>query len=269
MGAQSGWFPDPGGQPGMYRRWTGSAWTDQISSEPGGPGRGPGGRVRILVIVGSLLVLVLIAGWALLRPTDAGPSPAPPTVAPTASAWDERLPTPTGPPCPSYNIAVVNGRLYGGRLSVQVIDDPRWGPSPVRPVPWAACATSLQRPIAGSWVSEVVLTGILPDAHKNSLHEQAEAIGRDAAKRFYESDKGRFTIRDSRAVTVDGLSAWELRCEVQITYSPDISGDSVDVVVVQHDDGSRSALLTFATIGDAETQRQVDASRNSVRVEGR
>jgi hypothetical protein len=41
------------------------------------------------------------------------------------------------------------------------------------------------------------------------------------------------------------------------------------VLVVQHTDDSRSALLTFATIGDTETQRQVDGSRAGVRVEKR
>ena len=40
----------------------------------------------------------------------------------------------------------------------------------------------------------------------------------------------------------------------------------MDIVVVQIGE-VRCALLTFATIGDAETQRQVDASRASLRVE--
>jgi hypothetical protein len=31
--AQPGWFPDPGGQPGMYRYWDGTAWTQQRSAK--------------------------------------------------------------------------------------------------------------------------------------------------------------------------------------------------------------------------------------------
>ena len=32
-----GWFPDPGGVPNLYRYWDGQAWTDQFTSQPGGP----------------------------------------------------------------------------------------------------------------------------------------------------------------------------------------------------------------------------------------
>ncbi|MGB4916528.1 MAG: DUF2510 domain-containing protein, partial [Propionicimonas sp.] len=47
-----GWYPDPGGQPGMYRFWTGTAWTATITANPaatppptsGGPVGRPGGQ---------------------------------------------------------------------------------------------------------------------------------------------------------------------------------------------------------------------------------
>ena len=76
-------------------------------------------------------------------------------------------------------------------------------------------------------------------------------------------------MKSSKAITLDGLSAWELRYEVRVDYLGSIPGDNVDVVVVQHTDGSRSVLMTFATIGDTETQRQVDGARGAVRVEKR
>ena len=34
MASQAGWYPDPGGQPGMYRYWTGTAWTEAITPYP-------------------------------------------------------------------------------------------------------------------------------------------------------------------------------------------------------------------------------------------
>lgn len=42
-----GWYPDPGGQPGAYRYWDGTGWTNQLTSDPGGaapvpPSGGPG-----------------------------------------------------------------------------------------------------------------------------------------------------------------------------------------------------------------------------------
>ncbi len=36
-----GWYPDPGGQPGAYRYWDGSGWTNQLTSQPAGPPAGP------------------------------------------------------------------------------------------------------------------------------------------------------------------------------------------------------------------------------------
>ena len=55
---------------------------------------------------------------------------------------------------------------------------------------------------------------------------------------------------------------------MRISYLDNIPGDNVEVLVVQHTDGSRSGLLTFATIGDTETQRQVDGSRATRKAAG-
>ncbi|MFT3971774.1 MAG: DUF2510 domain-containing protein [Micropruina sp.] len=300
--AQTGWYPDPGGQQGMFRYWDGSAWTKQLSANPGGAPSGPGGRnpATIWAIVAGVVVLALIATFtlpSLLGSLLGGPSPSisrPP--APTISAWDEndsptpsprptpsRTPTPTPSPtptptpsppetslpCPRYDTAVVKGRLFGGGLSVPVIRDSRWTVNAVRTIPWAICATGLQRQITGTWVSEVILAGIQPRSMVGSLQQQADAIAADSVDRFYNRGRGKLVMKSSKAIKLDGLNAWELRYEVQIDYLGPIRGDNVNVVVVQHTDGSRSALLTFATIGDTETQRQVDASRNAVKVEKR
>ena len=53
--AQPGWFPDPGGQAGMFRYWDGTAWTDQLSADPGGqPPSGKPGRSGLLIAAGQL-----------------------------------------------------------------------------------------------------------------------------------------------------------------------------------------------------------------------
>lgn len=61
MSSSAGWYPDPGGQPGLFRYWTGAAWTAAVTANPtatpppsaplggpqgnpqGGPGYGQGG----------------------------------------------------------------------------------------------------------------------------------------------------------------------------------------------------------------------------------
>jgi Protein of unknown function (DUF2510) len=288
--AQPGWFPDPGGQPGMFRYWDGAAWTQQLSADPplsAPPGRNNRNGLVLGLIVGVVL-LALIAFFVIPRLVGgAGPTAtrSVPTGSPTGSAWDEtsrptptRTPTPTPTsseppetslPCPRYDEAVVKGRLYGGGLSVPVIDDPRWSVNAVRSIPWAICATGLERSIAPTWVSEVILAGIQPRSKTGSLEEQALAISSDSLDRFYKPNETTLKMLSSKATTVDGLDAWELRYEVRVDYLDNIPGDNVNVVVVQHTDGSRSALLTFATIGDTQTQRQVDNCRDTVRVEKR
>jgi len=290
--AQPGWFPDPGGQPGMFRYWDGAAWTQQLSADPPAPtppGRNNRSGMVLAMIAGVVLVAVIAFFVAPRLFGGSGPTPtrSVPTGSPSGSAWDETTrptptptptpsptPTPTGPPetslpCPKYDEAEVNGRLYGGGLSVPVIDDPRWTVNAVRTIPWAICATGLERSITPIWVSEVILAGIQPRSKTGSLEEQALAISSDSVDRFYKPNEGTLRMLSSKATSVDGLDAWELRYEVRIDYLANIPGDNVDVVVVQHSDGSRSALLTFATIGDTETQRQVNNSRDKVRVEKR
>lgn len=36
MASQAGWYPDPGGQPGLFRWWTGSAWSEAVTPNPQG-----------------------------------------------------------------------------------------------------------------------------------------------------------------------------------------------------------------------------------------
>ena len=295
--AQPGWYPDPGGHQGMFRYWDGSAWTGQLSADPStaaDPRPARQNPAAVWAIIALVIVVALLAVFALPQLLRGGPVPTtsgPP--APTASAWDERAPspsptptrtptrtptprpspTPTRPethlPCPRYDTAVVNGRLYGGGLSVPVIRDSRWSVDPVRTIPWAICATGLKRTITPSWVSEVVLGGIQPRSLTGSLDEQAAAIAEDSVSRFYSGGRGKLTMKTSKATTLGGLAAWELRYEVRVDYLGSIPGDNVNVVVVQHSDGSRSFLMTFATIGDTDTQRQVEGSRAAARVEKR
>ena len=32
--SNAGWYPDPGGQPGLFRYWTGTAWTAAVTTNP-------------------------------------------------------------------------------------------------------------------------------------------------------------------------------------------------------------------------------------------
>ncbi len=306
--SQSGWFPDPAGQPGKLRWWDGGQWTDQLTDAPNYPGSGggkaapsgapgpgqtggpPRNRALQWGLIGLvLLILVALAVFFLpnLFRSPGGPTGPVDTSSPTASSWDETshptppptpTPTPTPTPrrtsamaptpCPTDDVPVRDGRLYGGRLSVPIIDDPRWSAQPVRSIPWAVCANGLERVITDDWISEVILAGVQPGSLTPDLESQALAIADDGEDRFYARGTTSIRTLDSKATTIDGLPAWELRLEVRVSeYGPAIPGDVFIIVVVQHPDDVRSALLTFATIGDTQTIRAVDAARAAVRVE--
>jgi hypothetical protein len=283
--------------------WT----THLTATPPGaGPGGPNGGNRRALVIasIAGVLVLVLVAAfsWPRIFPTAPGPSPVTTPAGseapdPTVSAWDETTtptpptptpttptPTPTRPtpstprpspsaepsditglPCPRVEDPVVNGRLYGGKLSTVAI--PAWEPETVRLVDWAACASGVRKQIAPTWVSEVILGGVLPAAMTPDLQSQAEVIAEDASVRFYE-EVDSWKILTSKGTTMLGRPAWRITMEVRISdLGPDIPGDKVEIIVIETSPGSRSALLTFATIGDTKTQSQVNAMRDTVRLE--
>lgn len=261
------------------------------------PGVGPRRDRRRLGLglgAGALaLLLILLAAFVLPRffgglgdaggPVDSS--------SPTISSWDERAtptpptpptppptrPTPTPPPssaskptpCPTDSRPVVNGRLYGGRLSVPVVPDSRWFERGVRELAWAVCANGIEKTIKPDvWISEVLLAGIQPGSMTADLESQAQQIYDDSEEPFYALGvTGRKTLVNE-ALTVDGHPAWHLRVEVRVNnYGPDIPGDVLDLVVVDHGDGVRSALITVATIGDTRTQAQVDACRAALRVE--
>lgn len=286
--AQPGWFPDPGGQPRQFRYWDGSNWTSQLTATPPSAAPGPpsgGGRTGLLIaaIVGVLvLALLAVFAWPLIFPTTPSPQPttSPETSAPnpTVSAWDETTPptppTPTPPtptpeitglPCPKTEVPVVNGRLYGGKLST--VANPAWEPEVVRLVDWAACASGVRKQIAPTWVSEVILGGVLPAAMTPDLKSQAEEIADDASRRFYDQVDD-WDIVTSKATTMLGRPAWRLTMQVRIsTLGADVPGDNVEIIVIETRTGSRSALLTFATIGDAKTKAEVEAMRDTVRLE--
>ena len=56
MSTAPGWYPDPGGQPGLFRWWDGQYWTDAIS-EVLGPGLDS--RIYARVLVGAITETVL------------------------------------------------------------------------------------------------------------------------------------------------------------------------------------------------------------------
>lgn len=112
--ASPGWFPDPGGIPGLFRYWDGSAWTGITTKDPAvplpgrpGPPQQPGtgrprkGRQRFFLI-GLVLLLILVASGVYFAVRTPNRSPLGSQPSSTVSAWDDSKisPSPTASPSP-------------------------------------------------------------------------------------------------------------------------------------------------------------------------
>lgn len=109
--SQTGWYPDPGGEPNRYRFWDGRSWSAQTTHDPRQPAPGLGAppprenRDRrfgaIIAILAIVLIVVMVAVVALgnrQRPTVTN-DPLPPD--PTRSAWNDTSPSPSETPTPT------------------------------------------------------------------------------------------------------------------------------------------------------------------------
>lgn len=162
--SKAGWYPDPGGQQGMFRWWDGTQWTPQLSpnpwaappasdpmqpfTAPAGPGplpmqdgRAPArpaydygqyqadqrsGRGPLLVLgaVGLLLVALIVGSLWLLGGGRLGPL-----------GGERPASNPTADVCPRRSATEMTpaphtgapGRVQGGKLSYPQLDAP-WGP---------------------------------------------------------------------------------------------------------------------------------------------
>lgn len=104
--AVRGWYRDPGGSPGLFRYFDGTAWTSHTTRNPSDPlpgGRSEGGarRNRTPLIIGAAaaLVVIIIAAFIIWNPF----ADDLPTSSSSVSGWDDSSPiaSPTPTPTPS------------------------------------------------------------------------------------------------------------------------------------------------------------------------
>lgn len=162
--SSAGWYPDPGGQPGLFRYWTGSAWTAAVTPNPqetpppaaptagpqgysaqGSSGFSPGGsgypqggagypqggppRKRAIgwwVVGGVALVAVAVLVWFVSQGVGALiPGVTPePTGGGTASA--NICPKVDETSTPTVPTQANDGRVHGGKISYPQLGSP-WG----------------------------------------------------------------------------------------------------------------------------------------------
>lgn len=103
--AVRGWYPDPGGRPGLFRYFDGAAWTPHTTRNPADPlpggrpeGRAPRNWAPLIIGVAAALVLIVIAAFVIWNPFD---DDGVPTSTSTVSGWDDSSPIASPTPTPS------------------------------------------------------------------------------------------------------------------------------------------------------------------------
>lgn len=297
--AEPGWYPDPAGQPGVYRWFDGRDWTEQTtggSSDgqgtggggaggdgPGGNGSG-GGRGPGRIILGGIVVVLLgaLVVWLVLRQgnsSDQGEArPDNNTSTPTVSPWNEKSSSPKAGSsvvkCPqgttSQAAPTADGRLHSGPISVAEIDG--WGDDDLI-MPWVRQINSQSDVVytasPTSWMS-VSGVGQLATADGFSAPKDAARMMTQcfASSQYYSGYTGSKVV-SQQEFERNGHAGWWIRSEIYVSMSglPQVKGDVVDVVVM--DTGNSDFLGVYfnsATIGDSSRQKLVDAARNSIQV---
>ncbi|MFT4218281.1 MAG: DUF2510 domain-containing protein [Micropruina sp.] len=292
--SQAGWYPDPGGQPGMYRYWTGSSWSASITNNPmqappqggfgapprptgGQPGWNPNPQPRRSqngwwVAVAVIVVVLAVVGYLAIRNLGGILGTTPTTGSnPTQNVCPKQV-TETVTPAPAPN----DGRVHGGALSYPMLGDPWSVPAPETRVPFgrdvltqAVMVEPNYKGTKDSWVASVLVGELVAGDGFFSPQQGSEIVVKCIMGIFYDDAE---VVRDDRvnkATTVDGKDAWLV--ETHLTFDiPKLKtkGELAMIMIVATSEASSS--IFYASIPDTTADLVPDARRamSELRVSG-
>lgn len=270
MTAQSGWYPDPGGEPNRLRHWDGQRWSRETApaTQPPPPApKGPVSRsteqrrwpITMLALVVLLASVAVFLAWQRSGSSTAGPDTN--SAAPTISAWDEKSrPTDAGGrpiACPQLEGRSPGqpegNRYHGGGISYAAVSG--WQNSDGWGVDWASDRAGQMDLVGNNWLAMVSVGAIPREFFPNPKVAARQMMDCEATSFYYHEISGRRDLT-SQAVTVDGHKGWELRGQIEVQRDDGILGDQLIILVLDIGDPDHlSFFLSEAPIGD---QRRID-----------
>lgn len=296
MSSSAGWYPDPSGQPGMYRYWTGTAWTSAVTPNPQGTpppfdpsapaagspqGNSQGGQQAYqptgtqptrrrasagLWVAGAAAVLAVVVAVVLIVQSMGGTIPGVPDVGggqPTSTVSPNICP-PASSSSAEPTVDPNSGWITGGKLSYPAMGSP-WVTSWDDRVPWGSLAmiqeVTDQENYDGqghSWVASVLVSDLFVGDGFASTKVASETVLRCVLGKYYADNVVTQTPVSSQQHNVDGHPGWLI--ETQLSFDIpglDAKGERVLLLVVQTGDDDYG--LFYASIPDTKQELLPDA----------
>ncbi|MFZ0530420.1 MAG: DUF2510 domain-containing protein [Propionicimonas sp.] len=278
----AGWYPDPGGQPGMYRYWTGTEWTSAVTPNPAAqlppvaPGQPSGaptvndpGRRRSAIgwWLGGLaaLVAVGITIWFVAQSfgTGGGILPGADPTAPSGNST--QLICPTGDATATETPAAgESGWITGGRLAYPALSDP-WITGYDNRVPYGSLAT-VQTVVdqsdydgqGNSWVASVLVSDLYVGDGFASTKQGAEIVLKCVLGTYYSDTVVTQKLVSSAQHDVDGHSGWLIETDLSFNI-PGLEATSERVLLLVVQTGTDEYGLFYASVPNTLDELMPDA----------
>jgi hypothetical protein len=288
VAAQAGWYPDPGGGPGLYRYWDGRAWSAATSPHPNGspPAQGlvgasskpsqpygqlgstpPHGGTSAYAnyqqvqqkkspvgwwIVGSALVVVIVvvAVIAIRAVTNGnGGVLGTPVGQPSQDVCPAaKSPTTESSPAPA------DGRVHGGPLSFPMLGSPWNSPNVDNRVPFGSDVRKQEYPVevfyqpGQSWVASVLVGELQAGDGFFTPEQGSQIVVKCILGRFYGNNPVTSDVQVNEKTTVEGHDAWVVESELSFDIPGLRTKGELLIVVIVATD-TRSGIY-YASIPD-------------------
>jgi len=272
MSAPSGWYPDPGGQPGMYRFWDGAHWSASLSAAPSAPPPSapgaapipvarpganpyvPGGQPAltpkkrpygwILGLLAVVVAVIVVVALVVTRITGDPTGPTGPGGAPTTEVCPEQQ---NESPLPQPG----DGRVHGGKLSYPQLGSPWSAPEPNYQVAFGRGVLMQSVVVEESkpqqWLAAVLIGQLMAGDGFFTPKDGAAIVVKCVSGTFYGDSEVTRDDQKNQAMKVDGHDAWLVESQLGFDV-PGVQAKSELLIVVIVDTGDGTAGLFYASI---------------------
>lgn len=275
--SSAGWYPDPGGQPGLYRYWTGTEWTTAVTPNPAAaqapvaappaPAQQPSRRGALAWWAGgaALLLAVVVGIWFVAQSFGSGGgilgggAESSPGSNPTQLVCPPGTDSTTEPTAGNQD-----GWITGGKLAYPALGDP-WTTGLDDRVPFGSLATvqtvTDQEDFDGqgnSWVASVLVSDLFVGDGFASTQQGAEIVLKCVLGKYYADTVVTQQQISSAAHSVDGHDGWLI--ETQLSFHIEgLNATSEHVLLLVVQTGSEEYGLFYASVPNTLDQLMPDA----------